>query len=232
MKKLGILIFAAAIITGVAISSFFQFGKADHRIFNFSFNEKVRGSGNVATESRDLNDFKGVDVSSVFQVEIIAGEDFAVEIEADDNLLPLIKTEVRSGVLHIETVERIKSRNGLKVRISAPAVEDIRASGASRVDMSGVRNETLRIDTSGASKINVSGETAKLEIEVSGAGSIDAGNLKADDVSVNASGASHASVFATAELEADASGASRIVYSGSPKNIQKQTSGASSVREK
>jgi hypothetical protein len=232
MKKLGILIFAAAIITGVAISSFFPFGKADHRIFNFSFNEKVRGSGNVATESRDLNDFKGVDVSSVFQVEIIAGEDFAVEIEADDNLLPLIKTEVRSGVLHIETVERIKSRNGLKVRISAPAVEDIRASGASRVDMSGVRNETLRIDTSGASKINVSGETAKLEIEVSGAGSIDAGNLKADDVSVNASGASHASVFATAELEADASGASRIVYSGSPKNIQKQTSGASSVREK
>src|SRR5688500_4759608 len=125
MKKFGILIFAAAIILGVAISSFFSFGKADHRIFSFSFNERVRGSGNIVTEARDTGDFKGIDVSSVFQVEIVAGEDFTVEVEADDNLLPLIKTEVRSGVLHIETVERIKSRNGLKVRISAPAVDAI-----------------------------------------------------------------------------------------------------------
>lgn len=232
MKKFGILIFAAAIIIGVAISGFFSFGRADHRIFNFSFNEKVRGSGNIATEARDVGDFKGVDVSSVFQVEIVAGEDLTVEVEADDNLLPLIKTEVRSGVLHIETVERIRSRNGIKVRISAPAVEEIRASGASKIDLSGVKNETLRVDTSGASKVNISGETAKLEIEVSGAGSIDAGSLKAEDVSVNASGASHASVFATADLDADASGASRIVYAGSPKNIQKHASGASSVREK
>lgn len=232
MKKFGFLVFAAAIIFGVIISSFFSFGKADYKLFNFSFNKKVRGSGNIATESREVTGFKGIDVSGVFQVEIKAQQDFAVEVEADDNLLPLIKTEVRNGILHIDSVDRISSHNGLTVRISAPNIDSIQASGASKVNLVDLNNDDLRVDTSGASKIFVYGETARLEVEVSGASSIDAENLKAENASVNASGASHVSLFATAELNADASGASRIVYSGKPGNLRKDVSGASSIREK
>ncbi len=103
MKKIGVLIFLAAAILGVIINGFFSFGQVGQKFFNISFNKKVKGSGNVVTESRDISDFKGVDVSGVFQVEITAQKDFSVEIEADDNLMPLIKTEVRNGVLHLET---------------------------------------------------------------------------------------------------------------------------------
>ena len=232
MKKIGILVFAAAIIFGVAISGFFSFGKADYKFFNFSFDKKVKGSGNLVTEARDLNDFTGVNVSSIFQVEITAQQEFAVEVEADDNLLRLIKTEVHNGILHIEPIGRITSENGLKVRIFAPDIDNIQASGASKINLSGVKNEELRVDMGGASKISVSGETARLEVEVSGASAADTENLRSEVANVNASGASHVSVSAAAELRADASGASRIVYSGSPKNIEKHTSGASSVREK
>ena len=232
MKKIGILVFIAAIVLGVLVSGFFSFGRASGRFFNFSFNKSVKGSGSIATETREIGDFSGVDVSGIFQVEITAGKEFGIEIEADDNLLPLIKTDVRSGVLRIDTNEKLSSEHGLKIRISAPDIDHIDASGVAKVNLSGVKNEKLHIDTSGASKITLSGETSDLTIEVSGASSIDAENLKAENANVDASGASHVSVFATGELKSDASGASKIVYSGSPKNIEKHSSGASSVREK
>jgi hypothetical protein len=232
MKKIGIIVFAVAILLGVFVSSFFSFGRLSEKAFTFSFRSGVKGSGNIASETRDVGSFSGVDVSGVFQVEITAQKDFAIEIEADDNLLSLIKTEVRGGVLRIETEKRVSTSNPLKIRISAPDIENIEASGASRVSLANVKNDELRVDTSGASKINISGETANLTIEVSGASSIDAENLKAENANVDASGASHVSVFAVNELKSDASGASKIVYSGSPKNIEKKSSGASSVREK
>ncbi|NOT49014.1 MAG: DUF2807 domain-containing protein [Acidobacteria bacterium] len=232
MKKFGILIFIAAIILGIFVSSFFSIGPAAKPSFSFSFNKTTKGSGNVSTEARDIRDFTGVDVSGVFQVEITAQKDFAVEIEADDNLIPLIKTEVRGGVLHIETEDRLSTDNGLKVRIHAPDIDDIDASGAAKINATAISNEQLQVHTSGASKISLSGETANLSVDVSGASRIEAENLKAENAEVDASGASSVSVFAAGELRTDLSGASKVVYSGSPKNIYKKTSGASSVKEK
>jgi hypothetical protein len=232
MKKIGIVIFAAAIILGVFFTSLFSFGRINQKFFNFSFSKKTKGSGNVVTDARDIKGFKGVDVSGTLQVEITAQKDFAVEVEADDNLIPLIKTEVRDGVLHIETEKRCSTDNGLKVRISAPDIESIDASGVSKISLAGVKNNELRVDTSGASKVNVNGETARLSIEVSGASSIDAENLRTETATVNASGASHVSVFATSELHSRASGASKIIYSGKPITVEQKSSGASSIREK
>lgn len=232
MKKIGILIFAAAIILGVCVASIFSFGRIDRNVFSFSFNKKTKGSGNMATETRDIKGFRGIDVSGVFQVEITAQKDFGVEIEADDNLIPRIKTEIRGGVLHIETEGRLKSVNVMKVRISAPDIDSIEASGVSRVKLVNVRNDELRVNTSGASKTSVSGKTARISIEVSGASSVNTEDLVAEVAAINASGASHVSVFASGELRCDASGASRIVYAGTPKFVEKSSSGAGSVREK
>jgi hypothetical protein len=232
MKKIGIFIFAAALIFGVSLASLFSFGRIDQKFFNISFGKKTKGSGNVATETREIREFKGVDVSGVYEVEITAQKDFGVEIEADDNLLPLIRTEVRGGVLHIETKCKISTENGLKIKVSAPDIESINTSGVSKVVLNGLKNNELRVDTSGASKVWLDGETTELYIEVSGASSIDAENLHAAAATVNASGASRVSVFATGEIRPHASGASKIIYSGNPKNIDPSSSGASTIREK
>ena len=232
MKKIGILIFAAALLLSIFVSSFFSFGRTGARIFSFSFGSGVRGSGKTAVETRDVTGFTGVDVGGVFQVEITAQKDFSVQIEGDDNLVPLVKTEVRGGILRIETGQRVSPSNALRVRISAPNIDNIEASGVANVDLSGVKNGNLHVDTSGASKINIAGETSDLTAEVSGASFINAEELTAQNAIVGASGASRVSVFALNRLEGDASGASRIIYSGNPKSVDKRSSGAGSVREK
>ena len=231
MKKIGFVIFIIAILIGVVFANLFSFGRVSGKIFSFSIGSSVKGSGVTRSEVRNQTGFKGVDVGGVFEVEIVAGKDFAVEVEADDNLLPFIKTEVEDGVLHIRTSENIKSQNSMRLRIAAPDIESLEASGASKVSLEGVNNTSLKVDTSGASKLRIAGDTGSLEVEVSGAGKIDAESLKAKSATVDASGASHVSVYATERLVTDASGASKIEYSGNPASVRKNTSGVSSVHQ-
>lgn len=233
MKKVGIIIFISALVIGIVVSNVFSFGKTNYKFFNFSIGwGGVKGSGNAASEKREVAEFKGVDVSGVFKVEVVAGSDFSVEVNADDNLLPMIKTEVRGGVLHLETTERISPKSPLLVRISAPDIDSVHASGASKISLTGVKNSSLNVDSSGASKITVEGSTGTLTVDVSGASKIDAAGLQAENANIDASGASHVAVNASNEVRADASGACKISYSGAPKNVIKNTSGASKVQEK
>ena len=232
MKKFGIIVFIVAILIGVFFANLFSFGRTSGKIFNFSFNTGIKGSGNSASEKRSIDGFKSVDVGGVFHVDITAGKDFEIEITGDDNLLQYVETRVESGVLKISSSERIKSHKGINVRISAPNIEELDASGASKVNLSGVKNSALTIDTSGASKINLSGETSSLTIDVSGASAIDAQGLKAENATVDASGASRVEVFVTDRLMSEASGASKIAYLGNPSNVEKNSSGASKIYQK
>ncbi len=231
MKKIGLIIFAVALVVGVLFANLISFGKISSPIsFDLSFGKGVRGSGNIVTEQRDLTSFTSVDVSSVFQVELTAGKEFAVEIEADDNLVPVIKTEVVDGKLKLSTTQSIRGRSRMIVRISAPDIERVDVSGAAKVNVADIKNPAFTIDTSGASKVTVAGETSKLNISVSGASKVNAEQLRAENATVDASGASKINVNATNVLRADGSGASRIRYVGTPASIEKNTSGASSVK--
>ncbi len=233
MKKVGIIIFAVALVIGLVVSNIFSFGRVTDRLFNFSINfSGENGSGKIVTEKRDLKGFKAVDVGSVFQVEITSQKDFSIEVEADDNLLPLIKTEVDDGVLEIESDGRLSPTSPIRIRISAPDIDNLDVSGAANVTLNGIRNSSLCVDSSGASKVKIAGETTKFTAEASGASKIDAEDLKAVDASIDGSGASHVDVSVSGELAADLSGASNVVYSGSPTAVHKKTSGAGSVSQK
>lgn len=232
MKKLGFAIFIVTILIGVAFANLFSFGRASGKVFNFSFGSSIKGSGVAATEVRELSGFNAVDVGGVFQVEITAGKDHRVEIEADDNLLQYIRTEVNGHVLKLSTSESIKPHDPIRVRIWAPSIEDLDASGASKVSLIGINNSDLTVDISGASKIKLEGETRSLSIDASGAAAVDAENLKSENANVDASGASHISVFVTGSLVSEASGASKIKYAGDPTSVEKNSSGAGKIHQK
>jgi uncharacterized protein YfiM (DUF2279 family) len=230
MKKLGIIAFICALIVGAVFANVFSFGKFSVNIFSFS--RGITGSGNLQTEKREVSEFKAINVGGVFKVEITAQKDFDVQIEADDNLLQYIKTETDGETLEISTEKRISTRNPIIVKIGAPDIENLEVSGASSVSLGNLNNDSLKVNLSGASNVKTEGFTKNLKIELSGASRINAENLQSENVSVDASGASKADVFASTKLEADLSGASKVTYSGSPKDLFKKTSGASCIKEK
>ena len=233
MKKIGIAIFIIALGLGLIISNIFSFGNSFSNAFSFSLWSKIKGSGNIATEKREVAKFDSVDVGGVFQVEIVAQKDFGVIVEADDNLLPFIVTEVRGNTLNVKTKKRkrFSTSNPIRIKVFAPNIENLEVSGVAKVSLSNIDNDSLKIDSSGASKINLEGKSKNLNIDISGATRVNAKELKTEKASVDASGASKAYVFASNELKTDLSGASKVVYSGNPTNIDKKLSGASSIKE-
>lgn len=227
MKKIAFLAFAGAVILGSIAASMTTFGKLE--IGSFSFSNTVNGSGNIVTEQRDVSEFSRVSVGGVFKAEITAGQNFSVTVEADDNLLPLIETEVRGDTLSISTDSRLRSDRPILVRVTAPNIAEVEASGAADVSVSGVHNEMLSLSLSGASKMNAAGDTGQFFAEISGASSLTAFDLSARSARVRTSGASRSQVNAAEDLFADASGASTILYKGSPE-IRRSSSGASTIR--
>lgn len=226
MKKIGFIVFLAAL----TISSIFS---ANCNSIHFgSLTGGVRGSGNSKSETRDVSEFKRIKAGGAMNIEVSAQKDFSVTVEADDNLLPYIKTDVSGDALNIYSEGRISPKSGIKIRISMPEINSAEISGASTATISNVQADSIKLEASGASKIKIDGNAGRLQSDASGASGINAENLKVENADVEASGASNTTVSATGELKAEASGASTIYYTGEPSSVKQNSSGASSVKKK
>jgi hypothetical protein len=189
------------------------------------------GSGNIRTEKRDIGAFSSVDVSGAYEVEIVCQKSPGIEVEGDDNILPLVKTYVENNTLYITSERGFNVKRPIKVRVTAGDLQGVSSSGASKITLEGVKNDQLVIETSGASMIDAAGETKSLEIESSGASKVDVRDLHALRVKVSLNGAGHANVYASEEMNADVSGAATITYYGEPKVVNKSVSGAGSINK-
>ena len=199
---------------------------------NFEKFHKTSGSGKMKLEKRDLPAFTAVDISGAYDVEIIAQKEQGLEIEGDDNLLPLIRTEVKNGVLTVSNQKGFDTKHTLRLRISLPKIDSISTSGASEIVATQVKSDDFNIDASGAGNMQISGETKTLKVDISGAGKVDARDLRAQGVTITISGSAEADVYASEELRAAVSGSGNVSYYGDPKTVKEEMSGSGSISKK
>jgi putative autotransporter adhesin-like protein len=192
----------------------------------------VRGSGNRKTEKRELAAFKSVEASGAFEVNIVCQQAQSFEIEGDDNLLPLIETDVNGGNLHIHSHTQYNASKPITIRISVPNLEKFTSAGAGDIHVSGVKNDQLVLSNSGAANIEASGQTKFVDIGTSGAGNIDTSKLVAERAKVTVSGAANVDVYASQQLDVTVSGIGSVTYSGNPPVVNKSVSGIGSVSKK
>lgn len=189
----------------------------------------VRGSGNRKSEKRQLAAFKSVEASGGFEVKIVCQQSQSFEIEGDDNLLPLIKTDVNDGNLRIHSDTQYNASKAIAIRISIPDLEKYISAGAGDVHVSGVKNDQLVLSNTGAANIEVSGQTKFVDIKSSGAGNIDTEKLHAERAKVSVSGAANVDLYASQQLDVTVSGIGSVTYSGNPPVVNKSVSGIGSV---
>lgn len=192
----------------------------------------VRGSGNRKTEKRDLASFKSVEATGAYEVKIVCQQPQSFEIEGDDNILAIIKTEVNNGALRIHSDTPYNSSKPIVIRISVPNLENFNSSGAGDIHVSGVKNDQLVLSNTGAANIEAAGETKFVDIKSSGAGNIETNALHAERAKISVSGAANVDVYATQQLDVSVSGIGSVTYSGNPPVVNKQVSGIGSVSKK
>jgi hypothetical protein len=193
---------------------------------------RVRGSGTLATEERQVSGFDAIEVSGALDVRVTRAPAFSVKVTADDNIVPLILTEKRGRTLHVRTRggQRYDARaQEPRIAIAMPNVARREASGASTISVSGVDAPSLDIVASGASTVEAAGRAERLVLNVSGASRLRLLDVVARTAEVRASGASSIELQVSDTLTGQISGASSVHYRGQPR-VSVESSGASSVR--
>jgi hypothetical protein len=211
----------------------------------------TRGDGNVTKEERKVTSFDGIDVSGAFDIYLKQGPVEQVTVEADDNLLPIIRTEVVGGTLRIGLKKPINHATQMKVYITVKDLKKIDVSGAVDIETEGkiagnelsidasgasdlkmeVAYQKLDLDCSGASKLRFSGMANTVSADLSGACDIYAFDLPAESYSMELSGAGKAEINVTKSLKVEISGAGSVCYKGSPSEIDQEVSGAGSIKK-
>jgi len=198
---------------------------------HYTIHDRVAGSGKRQTQKREVASFNSISTAGAFDIEVVCQKPLGLEIEGDDNVLPLITTEVSNNVLHIKSARGYSVHDPVTLKISVPNLESLSASGAGKIVVSGVKSEKFEIDASGAPTIKVSGDTKVINIDASGAGKIDTHKLRAAQAVVKSKGVSRVEVFAADQLDVTVSGPSHVIYAGDP--VVKQTvHGPGSVEKK
>ncbi|MCX7876335.1 MAG: DUF2807 domain-containing protein [Melioribacteraceae bacterium] len=192
----------------------------------------VRGNGKITTQKRTIESFDRLEISGIYNVKVEVGKNPSLKIQAEENLLPLIKTDIIDGTLIIESKKGLSPRREIKILITTPSLNFVDVSGANSVQINNLKEELFEVNLSGAGSLNLNGEVDKLIADLSGAGSIEAKELRANDVEISVSGAASANVFAKENINASVSGVGSINYYGNPAKVKTNISGVGSINRK
>lgn len=211
------------------------------------------GNGIISSEQRNISGFDGVSVHGGMDVVLISGP-HGVRVEADENLLQYIETEVDGDMLEIGPRKgyNLRPEKAMKVYVSAPYFNDIEVSGSGSVvsqskikaenrlvtDISGsgemkldVDAPEVEMDITGSGNVMLSGATRKLRADITGSGELMAFNLMSEETEVEISGSGDAEVYASKVLGVSISGAGNVDYKGNPPSLNQNVAGSGTVRK-
>ena len=193
----------------------------------------VNGSGQVKSETRQVSGFTKIDLSGTGEVSIEQGDAESLTIEADDNVLPRLTSEVSDSTLKLgkKRWNSLRTKNPIRYRVTVKELTALSVSGAGSVNAKGMTLQTLRLEISGSGVVNLSGSAVEQDIEVSGSGRYDAAELPSQKVTADISGSGQVAVAVSRELRIDISGSGTVTYSGNP-SVQQDISGSGKVIKK
>ena len=192
--------------------------------------DTINGSGNLITESRDLQSFSKISSEGIFEVKVYQGPEQSVEIRADDNVMDQVRTRVVNNELQLYLKEGFSYRGiTLEATITATRLNGLFNSGAGDMVITGVDEEgSFTIGNFGSGNISVEGSAADLTIRNEGSGDILAFDFHVENCSLNLEGSGSAEVHCTESLDVTIEGSGNVYYKGNP-TVNTRISGSGSV---
>jgi hypothetical protein len=177
----------------------------------------VKGSGSVVSQPRPVEEFTAVRLNGSGDLVVERTGTDSLSVTADDNVAPLITSEIRNGTLTLGVAEgKSVSPTELRYKVTVSELRTLELSGSGSADVTKIDGPTLAVTIAGSGDVKLAGRVDDLKIEVSGSGSCDAAALAAARADVAVSGSGSVIVNAGEKLNARISGSGDIRYLGSP----------------
>jgi hypothetical protein len=205
----------------------------------------IQGSGDVITENREVSGFDSVSHTGIGRVIIVQGDEESLTIEADDNLLEYITSEVKNGTLELGFTDnvRIDPAPSITFTVGVKDLKELDSTGTGSIEIDELSADNLTISTSGTGSISIgtltatdlvvnaegtgdiklAGKVETQEISRVGTGDYDASDLESKTANVEAIGTGNVVIWVLDSLDVEITGTSEVSYYGSPNVTQNIT---------
>lgn len=212
----------------------------------------LEGNGIVKTELRGASGFDEVASNGDFDVTIVPGNKYSVEITAESNLLSYIETDVVGKTLKIRTrgLYSLRENDKIEIYITTPVLNGVSLSGSGIVrtgdfmsedfhaTLSGsgdidalISTDKLKANVSGSGTIYLEGDAFASEFVISGSGKIKSYKLEQEICVAAISGSGDMYVNVNEAIDAHISGSGKVFYINYP-TIRSSVSGSGGVVDK
>lgn len=179
----------------------------------------IVGSGNIVSESRNVSSFDQVEAGAAFDIFISQGSDESLTVEADDNLIDLISTEVVNGRLRIRFTESnlMFSRETMRITMVIPELKALNLDDASNCEVDNFQiGGNLEIILKDDADLLISGSATELSADLDDAAKLKGFSFSVDDCSAILNDASKMEITVNTNLTGSAKDASEMRYKGNP----------------
>lgn len=215
--------------------------------------KKVKGNGNMTTETRNTGDYDGVKCAGSMDYILVAGTEGKIKLEGESNLLEYIITEIKGNDLIIKVEKGVNLspswNKTIKVTIPFKDISSVSLAGSGdlwnedkitasnfNVSLAGSGDMTLNIEATsvegslaGSGDITLKGNTNDLSLRLAGSGDIHAFGLQSNHTEASIAGSGDIEVVSNQSLKARVSGSGDIEYKGNPSKEDTKVSGSGKI---
>jgi hypothetical protein len=167
MKKLILLFSTCALLSSLAFSQGILSKKSE--------SGTVKGSGNVKTEFRNIDNFSSVNNKSCFNVTLIQADRNSCSIATDDNILQFVEIYTKNDVLYIETKKGInfKDLSKQEILITAKLINSYTSNSSGNASLKGlsVKGDFV-FESNGSGNTIAEIECTSLDLSNNGSGNL------------------------------------------------------------
>lgn len=206
------------------------------------------GTGPVVEKNIVVGAFTGIAIDGSLDAILHTEGTAGLRIEGQANVIELITTEVKDGLLLVGSKKCYSTSEKLVVHITQPSMALLRVMGSGSITCDGTLHATdlsLEVEGSGNIKMDlatvglkalvegsgdilVTGECSTLKAVVSGSGNVDAYGLRTGDAQAEVTGSGDIRVNVLNNLNAEVTGSGDINFKGDP-IVTKKVTGSGAV---
>lgn len=202
-------------------------------------------------DERTVDKFTSIGMSIHGDLYLSQGSPQKVVLEADEDILKKIVTEVKDGMLKIKFSEyNIRTKSPIKIWITMSEVDglylsgsgslnaetaiksgemEMSVSGSGKINIKELTCDEIDVAISGSGNLNLGGSADEMNVAISGSGSCTADQFTVEEASIQISGSGSCKINAVKDMEAAISGSGTVYYVGNP-TIDASVSGSGKVR--
>ena len=201
--------------------------------------DSIKGNGDIVQETREVGSFDTIELRGLGQIYVEFGDEEALEVSGEENLLRYIETYTEGGslVIEIEDNRTLVPTEKLEYFITVVELKELDVSGLGDIELPSIETDSFRVEISGAGNIDVDalnadtldvrlgglgdltverGEVNQLKVDISGSGNFNSRRMDSQEAEINISGLGSATVSVSEYLDVNISGGGSVNYYGSP----------------